>query len=812
MSALNDLISQIQDEGLRDKIQNEADKLAKQKKFGLVFESHLPECTPLYDIKVRKGSQVALRNGNVNELYSVIRIENDKAYCLKQDKSEGVEVPVDDLVCVAKFGEAIYPYLKPIDCVCNAPDSDLWHTLIEADNFHALQLMEYLYAGKVDCIYIDPPYNSGAKDWKYNNNYVDGRDAYRHSKWLSMMEKRLRLAKKLLNPQTGVLIVTIDEHEMHHLRTLLEEIFVDYYIQMTTDVVNPKGVTQGRFSRVEEYNIFCFASNAYVPASDDNLLNPPIQKQYPRWKGLLRSGTDARREDREKMFYPILIDDSIGKIVGAGEYLPLADTPNLSKKINGYAVAWPIRKDGSLGRWSVGYDTLNTIIAKGYVQCGGYDTKRKTYAIKYISKPNQQLIEDGKIIITDRDKITGVVKVEYASSDNRVIKTVWHRKSHDAGAYGSDLLTAILKRTNPFPFPKSLYSVHDSIASIVRDRKEALIVDFFAGSGTTLHAINLMNAEDNGKRRCILVTNNAVSAKESILLTKQGLKSGDSDWEKIGIARYITWPRTVCSIEGHDINGNPLTDNYFTSVTETKEKERNVKQIKFVDEVSKLNLSDLKELVFIISQEKLPKSLVSSDCKFVVSDDPTRTAAILIDENATEEFLEAIDGMEHITDFYIITKNNKAFKEIKASITELLGNIQITEPITLPMSDGLKANAAFFKLGFLDKTAVALGMQFKEMLPTLWMKAGAHGRCPSITDVPEDMLILPENKIAILINENAYSRFEKAVNSDEKIDTAFIITDYESNYRSMIKGLNVKATYQLYRDYLDNFRINYGRN
>ena len=108
--------------------------------------------------------------------------------------------------------------MKQIDSVCNAPDSDLWHTLIEADNYHALQLLEYLYAGKVDCIYIDPPYNTGAKDWKYNNDYVDGNDSYRHSKWLSMMHKRLRLAKKLLNPKTGVLIVTIDEHEVHHIK------------------------------------------------------------------------------------------------------------------------------------------------------------------------------------------------------------------------------------------------------------------------------------------------------------------------------------------------------------------------------------------------------------------------------------------------------------------------------------------------------------------------------------------------------------------------------------------------------------------
>ena len=143
-----------------------------------------------------------------------------------------------------------------------------------------------------------------------------------------MMQKRLRIAKRILNPDTGVLIVTIDEHEVHHLRILLEQLFPEYYIQMVTAVINPKGVTQGRFSRVEEYIVYCFAPNAFVDPSDDNLLNPPVSNRKPRWKGLLRSGTNARREDRKKMFYPVLIDTELGKVVGTGETLPFEEYPN----------------------------------------------------------------------------------------------------------------------------------------------------------------------------------------------------------------------------------------------------------------------------------------------------------------------------------------------------------------------------------------------------------------------------------------------------------------------------------------------------
>lgn len=238
MSAINDLISQIQDESLRDRIQSEVNKMSKQKKFGLVFEEHLPECTPLYDVPVKRGSLAVLKGGDINNKYIVGSIVNGIAKCMNKVTEEVEEIPLENLVTVAEFGDPIYPYLKPIDSICNAPDSDLWHTLIEADNYHALQLLEYLHAGKVDCIYIDPPYNTGARDWKYNNDYVDGNDQYRHSKWLSMMQKRLKIAKKLLNPADSVLIVTIDEKEYLHLGCLLEEMFPEANMQMISSIIN----------------------------------------------------------------------------------------------------------------------------------------------------------------------------------------------------------------------------------------------------------------------------------------------------------------------------------------------------------------------------------------------------------------------------------------------------------------------------------------------------------------------------------------------------------------------------------------------
>jgi adenine-specific DNA-methyltransferase len=170
----------------------------------------------------------------------------------------------------------------------------------------------------VDCIYIDPPYNTGARDWKYNNDYVDGNDSWRHSKWLAFMEKRLKLAKKLLKSDTGVLIVTIDEHEVHHLGMLLEREFPEAYRQLVTIVINQKGVAQGRLSRAEEYALYCFNAGVTLAAHDDDLLSPDRSEakrfQTPRWEWLLRGGTNSRREDRPGLFFPITVDPAQRRI------------------------------------------------------------------------------------------------------------------------------------------------------------------------------------------------------------------------------------------------------------------------------------------------------------------------------------------------------------------------------------------------------------------------------------------------------------------------------------------------------------------
>ena len=696
MSAINDLISQIQDAELRERIQKEVNKLSKQKKFGLVFEEHLPECTPLYDMPIKKGCNVMLRNNKEDKsLYVVLKIENENAICVKRDsQDETVSFALTDIVRVAEFGESIYPYLKPLDSVCNAPDSDLWHTLIEADNYHALQLLEYLYAGKVDCIYIDPPYNTGAKDWKYNNDYVDGKDTYRHSKWLSMMEKRLKLAKKLLNPQDSVMIVTIDEKEYLHLGCLLEELFPEAQIQMVSISINPSGaIRKNLFARADEYAYFVLLGDAHVIQQRGE-----GEEIEVRWWYLRRLEYGSRRgtvKGGTAQFYPIYIDNDTQKIVKIGDALPHTQDRNTVQQIPGTTAVFPIRDDGLEMNWGVTGETLKRLIDKKVVQV----LKNKTsayqpYTIKYLSENFEEKIASGRWAVRGFREDGSKIVVETGGKITRAT-TVWKETKYDAKTYGTVLLKNIIGDAR-FSFPKSLYAVADSLKYFLAEKPDALVLDFFAGSGTTLQAVNLLNSEDGGNRRCILVTNNEVSLEEAKKLTQEGFAPGDEEWNSLGIARYVTWPRVVCSIEGHDINGVPLKGNYL--VTER------------------------------------------------------------------------------------------------------------------PMAEGFKANAAFFQLGFLDKTTVSLGMNFKEMLPTLWMKAGARGHCPSIEgDTVPAMMILPENMFAVLVNENAFAAFEEELAKYPEIQTVFLATDYDVNYRAMVKNLNVEHTYQLYRDYLDHFRLNRGR-
>ncbi len=696
MAKIEELIGEISDPRIRAEIAAEVKRIKAQKKFGLVFEEHLPETVRLPGFPVRAGELVAERGEAGNDLWLACAVKGGKAQCRRPDSSYGDEqreFAVKDLVVVKRFGEAVFPALVPVDRVARGGPEKPWHTLINADNFHALQLLLYAYEGQVDMIYIDPPYNTGARDWKYNNDYVDKADAWRHSKWLSMMKKRLQLAKPLLKPD-GVLVVTIDEHEVHHLGALLAQELPEFSRQMVTIVINQKGVAQGRLSRVEEYAFFCFGPNVTLHPQNDDLLAldrvEQTRSQTPRWERLLRGGTNSRRQDRKKLFFPIFVDPNIPAITGFGEPLPLDEEPKLSKE-DEKKVAWPFRGDGSLGNWRVSPATLREYVAKGYVKLGGYDPKRKTWTILYLGRKAQKDIEAGTIKITGRDAKTGVVQIEYASAEQRQIKTVWHRGTHDAGNYGSTLLRTILGEGGLFSFPKSLYAVRDTLRLITSQRPDALILDFFGGSGTTLHATALLNAELGGKRRCVLVTNNEVTDKLEKRLLDEGHFPGDSEFERHGVADSVGWPRCKYSIGGKRDDGTELAGEYLNG---------------------------------------------------------------------------------------------------------------------RPLAEGFEENVEFFRMTFLDPGSVAMGQQFEAILPILWMKTGCRGQRESSRG--STPWFIPKNSpFAVLIHERKFAAFRKELAGRSDLTHIFLVTDSEENFRAMTRALRRDVqTVQLYKSYLENFRIN----
>lgn len=562
MANINETISEVAK--LNPELARQIQKYVKDHSYGLVFEHNLPEAVRLYKKQPAVGDTVnilAPRGQKETEENSVPwcvkYIDNGIAY-LEHD-GEAKDVPLEDICVLVSYRDVIYPGLKEIDRVERGNPEDPYHMVINSENYHALEALTYAYAGKVDCIYIDPPYNGEQKDWKYNNDYVGKEDKYKHSKWLAFMERRLKLAKQLLNPKDSVLIVTIDEKEYLRLGCLLEDVFPEARIQMISDVINPRGTTRdGSFSRTDEY-IFI------VQMGTNSVFYPTKgEKHYVEWYRLRRTDHESRRgtvKGGTQQFYPIYVDEKTKKIVHIGEPLPANQDRNTVPQIEGAVAVFPIKNDGTEMNWGVTPETLKVLMENHFVRVKK-NTKGKPqqYLIHYISYVQIDAIKEGKARIEGYNNDGTAIVVE---EEGHIVRpgSAWNIPSHNAGTYGSEILAGIIGEKR-FTFPKSLYSVVDVLRYFISDKPNALIVDFFAGSGTTLHAVNLLNAEDGGHRRCICVTNNEVSEAEEKKFVADGLRPSDHDWEKYGIANYVTWPRTVCSIEGHDVNGKPLEGDY----------------------------------------------------------------------------------------------------------------------------------------------------------------------------------------------------------------------------------------------------------
>jgi len=399
-----------------------------------------------------------------DQLLDVIeKLEGKKKYGLVWDEERVPEKVVTD--CQDKLPVLTEVKGKEITTDENEPT----HILIEGDNYHALSVLNYTHKGKIDLIYIDPPYNTGAKDWKYNNDYVDKQDTFRHSKWLTMMNHRLQLARELLKDD-GIIVCAIDHNELFTIGVLMDEIFSEENRLGIVSVVHkPEGRNQEKFfGTSNEFALFYsknkplskFNKVAIDEETDEKFTENDDKGNY-RLKNFIRmaDGKYATKEAKPKFYYPIYVSDDLKTI-------SLENAEDLK-------AIYPIIKSGVERTWK----TLpNTFL---------------------------DYLNDGNIIAKKENEEIVIYEKLY---EDQVIRTHWIKKEYHAYHFGTKILDSILGEKK-FNFPKSVHLIED-ILKLITQKNNSTILDFFAGSGTTGHAVLNLNKKDGGNRRFILCTNN----------------------------------------------------------------------------------------------------------------------------------------------------------------------------------------------------------------------------------------------------------------------------------------------------------------
>ena len=669
------------------------DALQSRRQFGLNFERHTPESVALTGRSISVGDKVRFlppRGETTIEstaTWNVTAISGPKSKRVAEllDPKANAKTTRDlaDLVFITDFRDPIYPGLKRSDEPVLRGDEKPFHTVINAENHHALEALMFTHQGQVDCIYIDPPYNTRANDWKYNNDYVDPGDSYAHSMWLAFMERRLKLARKLLNPRDSVLIVTIDEKEYLRLGLLLEQTFPEARITMVTSSINGGGSTRtNTFNRSSEYIYFVqIGHSTPLPLALGPEWNPVGTKNKGdiRWNLLMRSGTQPFRLTHPNLFYPVYLTNSAEgpKFHSVGDPFygeGWQDQPTPPETV----AVWPIRQDGSEGRWQVNAVALNELLAVGHARLGRWKDDRTT--IYYLKAGERKKVLDGTFAVIAHKSDGSVVTDGSAYEASFVPTDIWRITSHDAGNSGSRLLAHFIPGRK-FDYPKSLYAVEDALRFFVSGKPDALILDFFAGSGSTAHAVMRLNHQYGGQRRSISITNNEVSVIEQKALNRKGLRAGEPGWEANGICDYITKPRLKAAATGLTPEGAVIKGDY-----------------KFVDEFPMAEGFEENIEFFTLSYEN--PALVELDLAFeriapllwmragaqgrriderTDTFDLTHTYAVLFNVDSSKPFLDAVEKAEALRIAYIVTDDETQYQAIAGQLPEGIESARLYE-------------------------------------------------------------------------------------------------------------------------------------
>ena len=335
--------------------------------------------------------------------------------------------------------------------------SETDNMIIKGNNLMALYSLLPRYRGKIKLIYIDPPYNptSHNNTFTYNNNF-------NHSSWLTFMKNRLEVGKQLLTDD-GAYIIAIDENEVSYLGVLIDEFFQNYENHCVTIVHNPRGIQGTNFSYTHEYAYFIF------PKGKKIIGNRKIEKENIKFRGLRDNGGESLRTDAKTCFYPILVDKCTNQVIDFGDVCNDKFHPPVNIEKGDFIEIYPVDKEGIERKWRYSRNSVEKV-------------KDLLKVVK-----NKQGVYDIQI-----------------GKDFGMYRTVWIDKRYDANEYGTKIVNSLVKN-NTFSFPKSLWNVYDCIYAVVGNDKNAIVLDYHAGSGTTAHAVLELNKKDEGNRKFIMV-------------------------------------------------------------------------------------------------------------------------------------------------------------------------------------------------------------------------------------------------------------------------------------------------------------------
>lgn len=419
-----------------------------------------------YELAKKITQLDGLTNEEKASLVELLR--SQKKYGLVwEDKPEEIETRlVDELPVLTEVPERAI--------VSDSPDAPN-HILIEGDNLEALTALAYTHEGKIDVIYIDPPYNTGNKDFVYNDSFVDREDGYRHSKWLSFMNKRLQIAKSLLS-SGGVIFISIDDNEQAQLKLLCDEIFGGNNFKSNSIIVNNRGGRDYGGIALQHDYILIYSNNK----GELNLINDHDKKfQYQDSEGgfnlmeLRNRNVKFNISNRPNLCYPFYVNPNNAD---ANNLLEISLEPK-----DGFVEVYPAKSNGIQTVWRWGKEE------------------------KSRANLNKQIF--GKV-----NRNGGYMIVQKYRKTTKMQRSIWDEKEF-VNERGSEVLKEILTQ-NIFSYPKSVATIKRVLE--LGTNSTSTILDFFAGSGTTLHATMQLNAEDGGHRKCILVTNNENNICEEV--------------------------------------------------------------------------------------------------------------------------------------------------------------------------------------------------------------------------------------------------------------------------------------------------------